>query len=489
MALGPGSFGGGRSGGVSKAASTLSEAQRNQKDSPEQEQALNQALARTGLLASGSSSQPPAASPSPATDPITARVLQAIIGNIFSPPTDPGPGPSGSFVDPITAAMMQIGQDPATGEVNTVPIPEDLTGGLRAFGITGPTITAFQELNRRNQIAGLFNSDNPFLGPAGGPGTQLDPGAPGVERDQQEFAPGLSTQQIGLPAQAQLPPDVTPGPTEPPVDEQAAFNERLAQAVLGIGNQFSQQLSDTGLSPDILASLGLQDRFDTEVGRIGETIPNLAANPASFFDQGIGTQVLSDTEIAERNRLTGELNQFAAPGFATTALPDTIDDAILAAILGEQRGRADQFIGNAFQRGNLNQTGFDTAGEELGNQATGASARLGDIGQSAIEGGRGELRGLADTAFSTVGSLGLGQPFDVGATQEGITGRTGDITSSLEGRIRNTIGGENFFDPASLVNLGASQQGLVNPQPIQGALQQRENERNKTRGLGTQGVF
>jgi hypothetical protein len=235
--------------------------------------------------------------------------------------------------------------------------------------------------------------------------------------------------------------------------------------------------------------------IENELSRIRSGIPDLATNVGSFFGgNDISQIVLDQLRTQDRNRATSALNQFAAPGFASNLIADTADDEILNTILGEQFGGAQSNLERAFKRGNLGETAFGTAQDLLGRQNTAGLSRLQGIGGNVLESNREALRGIANQGFNRAGSLQPGDVFNPADIQGQITSLLGERTGRLEGDIRNAIGGENFFDPQSILQEAGVRQGATNltagNDPSLAAFfdaQQRQKE--QTRGLGSRGAF
>ncbi len=263
------------------------------------------------------------------------------------------------------------------------------------------------------------------------------------------------------------------------------FDRNLDQAFQGALTQGSSVIQERGLNlEDFLPGL------TTSLEATRRSVPFLDPNPGSFFGPDIADVVLNRAQDTQRRGFRNELNEFAAPGFAQTLFPGTADDSVLQSILNEQFQPASDSILRAFQRGNLTDQGFQTANTQLQSQRDVGNARLQDIGGGVLGDFRSELRGIAETGFNRANTFELGGNFDPSSTQGLIDARFADQSSNLGGSIRGALGGEQLFNIEDLISRGGISQGQQNPTAgLFDVFAQRSKERDKQRGLGSEGVF
>lgn len=247
-----------------------------------------------------------------------------------------------------------------------------------------------------------------------------------------------------------------------------------------------QQFADAGLTQE--------DYGEMITASLDRAQGGISFGSAGTFAADTGTNLLDDILKSTVRDYQGQINEFAPEGFESTAFASTADDDIIAAILAEQFGTAQSGIQRAFDRGTLNQSGFDSAMLDLGNQNTAANAELQGIGGGILETNRGYLGDIAGNARTAAGNYNFGDTFDASLYSDSIATRTGELTGSLEGDIRNAIGGQQFFNTNSLINKGGVSQGAQNPGGVAGgsllaAVKSNNEDADKSRGLGTQGSF
>ena len=268
------------------------------------------------------------------------------------------------------------------------------------------------------------------------------------------------------------------------------FNTNLGtayNAALGYGqNQYNQYGYD---QPTIDA---LNQGLVSELDRIRTTVPSLDPSPGNYFSDNIADIVANNYRDQQARQYGQQVDQFAGTGFANNLWDNTADDAILQGILAEQYEPAAQQINNAYKRGSLNQTGFDTALSNLDTQRTAALSNLQSLGQGVLSGYRENLGDIGTTARDAASNYQLGSSFDPSQYQGQINSLYSDQQGRLEGDIRNTVGNDPLFDINSIISgAGARQGATAGNAPLLDAFYSNEqNKRNQQqRGLGSQGVF
>ena len=245
--------------------------------------------------------------------------------------------------------------------------------------------------------------------------------------------------------------------------------------------------------PDLAAQFSESIRGDVQ--RAARNVPDLAPNPGNYFD----AQALVDTLVTRerQQRQAGALRDvdaFAGQGFALDRLPGSADDDIIANILGEEYDRALQPITRSFQRGLLDELGYNAAVGDLDSQRSVAEGRLQDIGGGLLENTRTDLRGIADEARGRASTLDLLDTFDPSVYSSRIDTTLSDALANLGGRIRSGIGETPLFSDAAAITRGGVTQGVRNPGSegvagIAETIEDRRRRENERRGLGTQGAF
>ena len=133
----------------------------------------------------------------------------------------------------------------------------------------------------------------------------------------------------------------------------------------------------------------------------------------------------------------------------------------------------------------------------LEQQRTAGNSRLQGIGGGVLDGYRSQLGDIAGNARTSAGNWDFGDTFDQADYGGQIANRTAELTGSLEGDIRNAIGGEQFFNTSDLIQKGGIGQGAQNTGIGLGsqsggllkAFGDRKSDGDKARGLGSTGSF
>lgn len=270
--------------------------------------------------------------------------------------------------------------------------------------------------------------------------------------------------------------------------QQADFQGRLQSAVSGATNEARSAAERAGLDyskfeQDILREL------DKQKGNI----PDLAQNPATLFNPQSIIDTLVNRELQRiRGNASTAIDAFAPTQFDVSVLPNTLDDNYIEQLINEQYNPAAATLERARARGTLNDQGYNTALTDLGNQRKAATARLQDTGNTLIDKAREDIRGIADSARRAGETLGLKTSFDPTTFQNQINNRVGEFTSGFEGKLRNAIGGEQFFNTGATIQRGGQAQGATNPgggTTLLDVLAERQNKSAADRGVGNRGVF
>lgn len=267
------------------------------------------------------------------------------------------------------------------------------------------------------------------------------------------------------------------------------FNTNLGSAYNSALQYGQQRFGELGLGEDIF------NKYQAELDRVKASVPFLADNPGTYFSESIVDSVLGRERDSTRRNYVNQLNQFANDGFAKNLWADTADDALIDSILSAQYQDASDSILRAYERGNLNDAGYQYALKNLDQQRTAAYSRLQDLGGSVLGDFRTGLNDIAEQARSKANAWDFGMSFDPTTYKSQIDSTYNDQKSKLEGRLRGALGGEQLFNIDDMIQRAGINQGMVNPaQQVNGgslleAIAQKQQNEEKKRGLGEQGAF
>ncbi len=269
------------------------------------------------------------------------------------------------------------------------------------------------------------------------------------------------------------------------VREQGEFDTRLAEALGVAQTTGGTVLGQRGLGEEDFGGL-----ITNEINRIRGTIPNLDAAPGTFFTPGAFNLALDTARNAERAGFQTQINTIAPEGFARGRLGESMDDDIINAILGEQRGEASNTIQGARARGLLTDAGFNDAQRRLETSAPGALSSLSEVGSGILSQGRTGLRDVVGEGRTNAGLFELGGTFNPESVRTNLDERQAEFTTGLEGRIRSAAP-TGLFNVDDILSRSQAGQGVINTAgaSLGEVLAQREQRKQQPRGLGTQGAF
>lgn len=172
-----------------------------------------------------------------------------------------------------------------------------------------------------------------------------------------------------------------------------------------------------------------------------------------------------DPRIQQREDLrTGanqQVNATFAPGFESTLIPDTYDDAIASTVYGEQRGKADQYLQNLLKRGVITDAGAAAGSKNLDEQGARVRTQLGDLGKTLLEAQRGKLSGVVGQAREGAANIDIGQTFDPSAFTKLIGDSVSEFNNTFGDSFRAGIPGD-LFDTSALSSIAGGAQGAGN---------------------------
>lgn len=265
------------------------------------------------------------------------------------------------------------------------------------------------------------------------------------------------------------------------------FNTNLTGAMEGARSRAIQDITSKGLDANAYTN-----DIENMLNSIRGQVPQLDTNPSSYFsNQNIADLVLNNATSNYRSQYGNQINNMFGNDYANQRVSSTLDDNIINNILGEQYDPALQQVQRAFERGTVNDQGYQTALKALSNQRSTAAANLQTTGGSLLQQIRDSLTGVANEGRSAAANYQLGTSFNPDSYQSRANTLYDEGVAGLEGNIRNAVGGQQFFDIGSILNQGRTAQGTANNnnRALFDAFAANEQDKNKQRGLGTQGVF
>ena len=284
---------------------------------------------------------------------------------------------------------------------------------------------------------------------------------------------------------ALAPTPVTPAPITPPapvIDPNAARNQALAMARLGI----NQELQRRGLGADAYAP-----QFQSYLDQIMGVIPQSETNFDNYFTPNLASDVLSGIQAGERNQYKGQVNERFGGNFASQYLPDTLLDDTINSTLNTQYGDAKSVLERGLARGQYNDRGFNAGLGALNNARTSNEARLNTIEGDLLSGYRSKLGDVRNSAFNAATGYQLGDTFnldDYGSQAESIAN---NARQNAPGEFLTAVGSTPMFDLGAIGGAAGIGQGSVNLNnlDVREGLERRKLSAARGRGLGSQGAF
>lgn len=268
--------------------------------------------------------------------------------------------------------------------------------------------------------------------------------------------------------------------------QEAEFGQRLGAARSGAEGRIRTAFEQRGVDPN-----AYQQYISDELGRRQSSVPNLAADPGSYFD-AVADAVIGNVTNQQRRDFANALDQFAGTGFARQRWGDTADDALIDQIISDQFNPAAEQLLNAQRRGSLTDAAYQSALAQLQNDRTTVGSRLQGVGGGLLETYRQGLRDIASEGRQGASAYELGQTFDPTAFSTRIDTTFGDQQGRFEGDLRRLVGNDPLFDISNIVQTQQSRQGVTGGQsPLLDAFAEDQLKKRKEqgRGLGQQGQF
>jgi hypothetical protein len=236
-------------------------------------------------------------------------------------------------------------------------------------------------------------------------------------------------------------------------DQQEKRDLRDWQGDVGQAYQAAQQYgqqryAESGLDPS--DPYGIMKAFRADLDLQRAQMPEMAA-PSAYFGNSLYDSAYDRVRSGERNRLTGQANQFAGSGFETDMFGDTMDDPILQSILDSQYNDAKSNFERQSARGQLTGSAFSRALADLDTAKAGAFGKLNDIGGGVLQGYRSKLADYGNNIRNKISTFDFGQGFDLEKEKQGLNTLADSFRARLEGDVRNAIGGTSLFDISKLI--------------------------------------
>lgn len=197
-----------------------------------------------------------------------------------------------------------------------------------------------------------------------------------------------------------------------------------------------------------------------EINQLASSVPRDDPSPGMYF-KNAGALAYDNAQTSTRGKYGREFDQFAPQNFEYTRVNDQLDDPILQAILGEKRGDADKIVQNMLNRGVITQTGYNADEQNLDKQTDTARAQLNEIGSLALEGGRSNLRDVANRGRSAAQTSTLGESFDPYSYSSQIDSAFNDFVTNLGSSIRGKASAP-LFDTSGLAAIAGAGSGAQN---------------------------
>lgn len=255
--------------------------------------------------------------------------------------------------------------------------------------------------------------------------------------------------------------------------KQAQFDASL-NAAFGSGISSAEDFFlQRGLDPaDYMSTI------QTKANQVRSSIPNLAGDPGSYFSN-LGQIIFDQLTGAEQAKNQKAINTIAPQGFATNRIQDTADDEIIAAILEERRGEADNYLQNLLNRGVITNSGMAAAQRNLENQGLTAKATLSDLGMGILETGRAGAENKANDYRSRAAQSELGSGFDPYGLGNELNDYFASFFNGLGDKVR-VAAPTNLFDTSGLASLAGAAQGAGNtkfdPRAVAGIIDEDDDD-------------
>lgn len=262
-----------------------------------------------------------------------------------------------------------------------------------------------------------------------------------------------------------------------------------------INNQFSagqtfgtNKLGSLGFAD----TYGVMDRFNTSLNNAKNSVPESATNVGSYFNpQSYWDSAINEATGAQRGKLNTEFTNFTTPGWdkGQYGFADTADDAILNAIMGEQRTSTQDTLKGNLARGQMSQGAYDYAINQMGNMGETGMANLQKLGGGVLGGYREGLGNTAKQYGDRVTGYQLGQNVNLADLQGQLSGQRTGYEGGMRGDILNALGDTKVFDLEKLISSAGTATGAGNSPLANAFTNQQGPLLDPNRTTGTTGIF
>lgn len=267
-----------------------------------------------------------------------------------------------------------------------------------------------------------------------------------------------------------------------PEFDPVAATRALTNSLRGITNATTQrQVTGRGFEQpaitranDVFNSFSAGSNYDA---MLNEMLGGQFANEAFDSKQG-----------EFRTKYTGDVNTALPEGelFDPDSFNSMVDN-----FLNNKFNESSAEIGRYAARGNLNTSGVGIAQNTLRGQRDAARAKVDQSGRSVNDKYSEQYGGIRGRALGDAGDELLHEdPFDVSPYKQERDTLSTNARGSFDSDVSNLLGAQPLFDVGKALQSGGAQQGQVSgggPNAILDTLSQREQQRTKSRGLGTSG--
>lgn len=272
------------------------------------------------------------------------------------------------------------------------------------------------------------------------------------------------------------------------VRDREEFSKRLLDSFSGAQTMARGNLTDRGLDP-----AQWYDKVAPELEAARSRVPSLDPNPGAYFSPDLVTTALNRHQDLTRTRNTNQVNERFNPNFGKDKIRDDMDDGLIDKIVDEEFGRAKGSVDAAFKRGNLNDTGYNTALGELTTGRGTAKSTVDGFGNAVLDRYRSGLGSIKDRAVTGANSYTVGgSQFDISPYTQEADDYAQKAGGMLEGDLRSAVGGSPLFNVGDVLRKAGGAQGPINPANNPNnmiASVFANKKRTNDQGVGSGGVF
>lgn len=245
---------------------------------------------------------------------------------------------------------------------------------------------------------------------------------------------------------------------------------------------------------------GLGSALEREITAKRGLVPDLTKDVGAYINpETMWNKVYEEKRGSERQKLGRSADEFMGTGFEKNLFKDTSDDTLLDAILGEQHAEASQVLQRSRDRGQISDTGYNYALNELAKQRSQGRSKLEDLGLGVLDTYRSGLTNTAKGYRDRINNFDLTDTIDTNAFRTGLEGEASGYRNRMEGDIRAALGDTNYFDTNLILGKAGNYQGannnsLIGASPTTPLTQafagvNAEDDPMKKRTASTVGVF